>query len=209
MTRHRPLDDRPAIPDDNAPVAPAHAPTWWRVRRVRAIAATAVALAVGFSLASAYLSWSTAVDSSRQSAGVEKRLEVLEKDLQERTEQRNAERDQAAARDAETRQQVHDYICELLAQLPASSPSLQRLRATLACGEAGTTATTAPPASSSTPSAAAPAAPSAAANRQAPRPSPAAPTTTTTAPPSSSSAPAGPSPGLLCTTLRICLNGTP
>lgn len=139
MTRHRATSDdaEPLIPNDDAPVPPARRPTWWRVRRVRAIAFVCVGLTVGISLASAFLSWRTAQESAEQATAVEQRLAVLEDDLAERARQRDQERDAATARDAEARAQTDARLCELLGQLPADAPNLDRLRATLGCQQPG------------------------------------------------------------------------
>lgn len=145
MTRHRPSDVEPAISDDNAPVAPAHhRPTWWRVGRVRAIAFICVGLAVALSLASALLSWraaqvsyAQAQASAEQANAVDERLTVLEQDMAERKAQRDAERDQAAARDAEDQTRINATLCELLGQIPGDSTRLDPLRETLACDQIG------------------------------------------------------------------------
>jgi hypothetical protein len=137
VTRHRPSDLEPAIPDDDAPVPPASRPTWWRVRRVRAIAFACLGLAVALSLFSSYQSWRTAETSGGQAEAVDQRLSVLEQDLAERKAQRDAERDQAAARAAEDQERINSTLCELLGQLPDDAPRLDLLRDTLGCDQLG------------------------------------------------------------------------
>lgn len=126
MNRHRHPND---IDDEDPPIPAGDAPGS-RVRRVRSLAFAAVGLAIALSLLAVYVTWRQAAESGQRAAHVESRLEVLEKDLAQR-------RAEAAQRDADTREQVREYVCELLAQLPASAPSLQRLRTTLSCDQPG------------------------------------------------------------------------
>jgi hypothetical protein len=182
-----------AIPDDNAPVAPAHRPTRWTVRRVRSIAFVLFGLAVAASLASVYLTYQIAQDSAAQSAAVDRRLTVLEDDLADRTRQRDAERDAAAARAEQDRELFRARFCEVLAELSATFPNLDPVEAALHCPPAAAPKTPAGKASPPAPSGRRPAP----AASHAPSPRPAATPTTAPAAPAPPSAPPT-RPGLIC-----------
>ncbi|TKJ25207.1 hypothetical protein [Blastococcus sp. CCUG 61487] len=123
----------PAIPDDNAPLPPARRPTRWTVRRGRAIAFVLIGLALAVSLLAVYATYEEAQRSAAESAAVNERLDLLEQERAERTRQRDQERDQSAARDAEVRR----YLCSVLGQMPAGPSDLEELREALACDEPG------------------------------------------------------------------------
>lgn len=205
MSHRHPDEARPAIPDDNAPLPPAHRPTRWTVRRGRAIAFFLLGLALAASLAALYLTYESAQhsaaqarSSSAQAAAVNRRLSVLEADLNERTRQRDAERDAAAAQAQADREQFRARFCEVLGELEVQFPKLDPLRRALNCSTA--TPAAAPAGAASPPARASPGPPSA----------PSTATPTPSPPPSAapSSAPAVPSPpanrGLLCGLLPLC-----
>jgi hypothetical protein len=187
----------PAIPDDNAPLPPAHAPTRWTVRRGRAISRVLLGLALTAGLLSVYFTYEASQESAAQAAAVDRRLSVLEDDLAERTRQRDAERDAAAARAAQDRELFRVRFCEVLAELSATFPNLDPVERALGCAVPAA-------APASAPAAATPASPPAPATSTARPPSPSPPASTSTQaptspgpPPSQSSAPPDP-PGLIC-----------
>ena len=61
----RTADREPAIPDDTAPVPPAHRPTWWTVRTVRWIGSLLTGLAVLVAFGAIWLSYDTTVAATR------------------------------------------------------------------------------------------------------------------------------------------------
>lgn len=223
--KHRgspPDEVAPAIPDDNAPLPTARPGTRWTVRRGRTIALVLIGLALAVSLLAVYATYQEAERSAReaqkstaQAAAVDRRLDVLEQDLAERTRQRDQEREAGEARDAE----FSAYLCSVLGQLPADTPSLNQLRAALGCiepGMASPPATTSPAPASSSGREAPDGRPTSAAGASppAPRPAPAAPrgddqppATTTSAPPVPTAQPEptrGPLRDLICSLPLLC-----
>lgn len=206
MTHRAPEPEpRPAISDDNAPLPPARWPTRWTVRRGRAIAFLMLGLALAASLAALYLTYGAAQDSAAQAAAVNQRLTVLEQDLAERTRQRDAERDAAAAQAVRDREQFRGRFCEVLTELAATFPNLEDLRAALHCAQPPATS---PPAAAASPPGAPSAATAPTGGQQAAPATPSMSAPASPAPPSTS-APTPPSeppteqPGAVCGLLPL------
>lgn len=124
MSHHRP--EGPSIPDDSAPVAPAHRPTWWTVRTVRAVAFACVGLAVALSLVSTLVSWRGAQAANARAVEVEQRLAALEEYVQGRGEFRDAEAERLGER-------IDRVVCDILGEFPAGDARADRLRVRYDC----------------------------------------------------------------------------
>lgn len=212
MTRHA-VRTGPAIPDDSAPVPPAHRPTRWTVRNVRGIGFILLGLAVALSLLSTLVAYQVtqdaaerARDSQQQAAAVERRLQALEDYVAGK----------GAQRDAETQrqnQQFNQFVCDVLDQLPAGE-ALDRVRTQYGCGPGLTRPLAATSSPGATPGTSTPARrpastpPPPAASRSTepsptPAPTPSAPAATTAPAPTGSTPGPRPADGLLCTVLPI------
>lgn len=78
-----------------------------------------------------------AIDAEQQAADVEDRLERLEGVLDDRARLRDEERDSAAAQANEDRERFRANLCEVLGELSATAPNLERLRDALGCQQQG------------------------------------------------------------------------
>lgn len=208
MTRHASRSG-PSIPDDSAPVSPAHRPTRWTVRTVRGLGMIFLGLAVALGLLSTLVAYRVTQDAARQArdsqaqaAAVERRLQALEEYVAGKGKQRDA--------DAQRQnQQFNQFVCDVLDQLPPGEV-LDRVRGEYGCGPGLPTK----PAAATSSASAAPGNAASSAGRPVSTSPPLAasrstepgPTTTPTrsSPAATSSAP-GPQPadGLLCTALPI------
>lgn len=79
-----------------------------------------------------------AIDAETQAAQVEERLEALEAFVEDRGEQRDDERAAVEAQAAEDRERFRANLCEVLGELSATAPNLERLREALGCRQPGT-----------------------------------------------------------------------
>lgn len=124
MSNH--LADLPAIPDDNAPVSPAHRPTWWTVRTVRSIAFMCVGLAVALSLVSTLVSWRSAQAANARAVEVEQRLAALEDFVDGRGKYRDREAERLEGL-------INRVVCDILGEIPVGNERADRLRLRYEC----------------------------------------------------------------------------